>query len=470
MKKVRDCFIFSVIVLFFYGFFFSTDLKGEEWKLLHFKPLGADLNYELTINTASQLEANYRTQIIRKHQDIMDVNVQLKNTEDGLLDMVLRVDKINPTKYLGYQGGSQWKREQIVGNSQHTKMDILGRVAEATGIPHFSSGLFYGGSEDSPPLDIYRVLLMISPKFPLKMVSKGGSWTAEEEIILREAPALSDAGIAERSYELEMKVKVKSTYTLVDYVQKDGYNTALIKMEANFRTDGSASDPTGGYYKKGNGKVTGEYYFAPDEGIIVEASMKSKFNETNAEDGPTVRYWLNPQTFIFLNLEDRTTVPLLWHVDQDVHFKIKPGEKAQGNKGENPEKLSANNDLKRAYNEERWVFDILNGNFRFSHGNHRNRDRWFKVYFGGKGFECGICHNSSLPEAYGGGVRLSEGEPYSTAEEIREAIDDIYPYGVKMLTCLSTCHNDVVAPKECAWCHLPGSKVVKEGVTEITQW
>ncbi len=124
----------------------------------------------------------------------------------------------------------------------------------------------------------------------------------------------------------------------------------------------------------------------------------------------------------------------------------------------------------RQYKEENWVFDILNGNIRFSHGNHKNRDRWFRGYFRGN-YECGICHNTSLPIDDGkGGTTLNEGEPYKTVEEIREAIGDIYPYGVKMFTCLNACHNDFTAPKTCPWCHLPGSKPIAEGQKEISKW
>lgn len=124
---------------------------------------------------------------------------------------------------------------------------------------------------------------------------------------------------------------------------------------------------------------------------------------------------------------------------------------------------------RRKYTEANWFFDIVNGNIRFSHGNHKNRDRWFRAYFR-KNYECGVCHNTSLPTEGDGGVVLSKGEPLKTVEEIREYADDVYSYGVKMLTCLGNCHNDFTAPGECAWCHLPGSKPIKEGMKKVEKW
>ena len=118
------------------------------------------------------------------------------------------------------------------------------------------------------------------------------------------------------------------------------------------------------------------------------------------------------------------------------------------------------------YREQNWFFDIEDGNIRFSHGSHKNRNVWFRAYFR-KNYECGICHNTSIPEDRDGEVKLSKGEPLNTLEDIRDFADEIYPYGVIMLTCLSSCHNGFTAPKKCEWCHLPGSKPLAEGLKEV---
>ncbi len=157
---------------------------------------------------------------------------------------------------------------------------------------------------------------------------------------------------------------------------------------------------------------------------------------------------------------------LAWHLPAPALSAEGPGAGGKGEKGGPPAKTK----VLRKYHEENWVFDIQNGNIRFSHGNHKNRDRWFRAYFR-KNYECGICHNTSLTVDDGqGGVTLSPGEPLPTVEEIRGAADEPYAYGVKMLTCLGACHNGFTAPKDCAWCHLPESKPIREGQKEILKW
>lgn len=118
-------------------------------------------------------------------------------------------------------------------------------------------------------------------------------------------------------------------------------------------------------------------------------------------------------------------------------------------------------EAKLGFKEERWVFDFMDKNIRFSHGSHKTRDRWFKIFFG-EGYHCGACHNTSLPVEGPEGVKLTDGEPLTTVEEIREHQFFPFPYGVKMTTCLSSCHNDKIAPGNCDWCHVPGSKPLVE--------
>lgn len=131
---------------------------------------------------------------------------------------------------------------------------------------------------------------------------------------------------------------------------------------------------------------------------------------------------------------------------------------------------ATNSTIVRNFRELNWVFDIQNGNIRFSHGNHKHRDRWFRAYFR-KNYDCEVCHNTSIPADDGrGGITLTPGEGFGGVEEIRAAKDEPYAYGVKMLTCLGACHNGFTAPKDCAWCHLPESKPIREGQTEIKKW
>lgn len=115
-------------------------------------------------------------------------------------------------------------------------------------------------------------------------------------------------------------------------------------------------------------------------------------------------------------------------------------------------------DTVREYKEKRWAFDIQNDNIRFSHGNHKSRDRFFHAYFGTGYDDCGNCHNLGLLTAGPQGPVVENGEHLNTVEDIREYESDIVPFGIMMGRCFSACHNGLTAPNDCTNCHLPGSR------------
>ncbi len=118
---------------------------------------------------------------------------------------------------------------------------------------------------------------------------------------------------------------------------------------------------------------------------------------------------------------------------------------------EKPASVSAQDEPNtiRAFQQKRFSFDIQNGSIRFSHGNHRRRDRWFRAYFGSGYSDCSNCHHLEFPEA-------EEGTRVNFVAEIRKHANDTIPYGIQEETCLS-CHNNITAPNDCQWCHVPGS-------------
>ena len=125
-------------------------------------------------------------------------------------------------------------------------------------------------------------------------------------------------------------------------------------------------------------------------------------------------------------------------------------------------------DMIRDYKEKRWSFDIQNNNIRFSHGNHRTRDRWFNAYFGTGYQDCGNCHNLGLPHITEEGIKLADGEHLNSIEDIRDYEDDIYPFGIMMARCFEACHNNLTAPNDCMNCHLPGAKALTEGTAGLS--
>ncbi|MDA2934729.1 cytochrome c [Acidobacteria bacterium AH-259-D05] len=125
-------------------------------------------------------------------------------------------------------------------------------------------------------------------------------------------------------------------------------------------------------------------------------------------------------------------------------------------------------DTARNYREKRWFFDIQNNNIRFSHGNHKSRDRYFKAYFGTEYEDCGNCHNLGLPQVGEEGLQLQDGEHLNTVEDIRDYEDDIYPFGIMMARCFEACHNGLTAPNDCSNCHLPGARALTEGAAGLS--
>ncbi len=314
-------------------------LAGEgDRALLTYKGQPAPVAYTVTVktslNTLTHAGGGWRGDVVKKsHEDILGFKLEAKELADGLIDQALTFTGVNgKTAGLGLSPGAQegdvpilWlKREEIVGNSQEVRMDLLGRVREATGVPHFVSPGFNNRASDGPPLDMYRVLLMVFPQFSLKRVSPGESWTVKNEAIVREAKEKAGAGPLDstRSHKLEAKVKRDITYTHQGFVERGGYRTAVIGVTGSYTVDVKAVEPNNGHYLKGNGKLSGEYYFAPVEGLLVEASLKSKLNQSYTFDGILLTYWLNPKEKVSLMLEDTTMPWVPWEGEQTVRLEL----------------------------------------------------------------------------------------------------------------------------------------------------
>lgn len=304
----------------------SSGLAAESGILIY-RPTAQTLTYELNVESLYRLDASQpRFQVIRKHKDILGIDFRVEPAQDGLLDQIVTVTAINPRKYLPWQftGGSQWKREQIVGNSQRTRIDLLGRVKEAKGIFQFSSGLYYG-TEDGPALDMYRVLGMLHPQLPLRVLKKGDTWAVKDEVTVTDAPSLAEAGVTQKRHQsLDAKIRRNLKYRLIGFVDRKGVQAAHIGVKGRFWRKDAAQQTTGGQYKEANGRVEGEFFLDEKRGIVLEATLNSQFYESFAEDGPTVVHWLNPKQMIFLVLEeDQTTVPLGWRVKQTARYELR---------------------------------------------------------------------------------------------------------------------------------------------------
>ena len=308
---------------------FNATVLGAE--VLSYKPYSGALRYNLAIKTHALVDTGYPYhdgEIFRDHEDLFTLSQRVEETEDGLLDIATTVDKINFLPH-GPTIGAAHKREEIEGNTQHVKIDLLGTVTEADVLPHIGSNEFWRDGHDGPPLDFYNVMIMLNPRFPLALLDVGESWEVEEQIELGLAETLPVAGVMQLHYELEMTVKQKIKYTLLDFVDKKGYRCARVGFEAEFRTDGVLYDAHSGSYMLGNGESSGELYFAPKEGILVSASMKHNSFERRSVDGQ-IPFFITPEEEIRLYSYDQPTIPVPWRNERLVTFELVEGEVTNG--------------------------------------------------------------------------------------------------------------------------------------------
>jgi hypothetical protein len=307
----------------------STALSGRPAfcsEFFSYKPHAGPFEYHFSIQSHAVTDSDFGVSeeaLIRDHEDILTLSQNLKDAGDGLLNISTTVKKINflppgPTLEAAY------KRQEIEGNVQHTKINLQGNVVEAKVIPHIGSRAFWRRGEDGPPLDIYNILLMLHPRFPLGRLDAGSAWEVNDEIELRLADALpADGGLA-LTYDLEMTVKQKIKYNLIGFEKKKGFGCARIGVEVEFRTDGVMRDAHTGSYVVGNGKSSGEVFFAPKEGVLVEASLKHHVIERLSKH-EQIADRLSPEEPIPPNPHDQESTPIPWRTDRTVTLELIKG-------------------------------------------------------------------------------------------------------------------------------------------------
>ena len=76
----------------------------------------------------------------------------------------------------------------------------------------------------------------------------------------------------------------------------------------------------GGDYIEGSGKTSGELYFAPGEGLLVEVSMKTEINQQKSRDGNVV-HWFDSEVSMATFLAQRSAA-ITWLTEQDLHLVL----------------------------------------------------------------------------------------------------------------------------------------------------
>ncbi len=184
MKKSVGClaaFAVAILLSNVRGFSQVTESDGQ---FFSYKPQVQPLEYALSITTQSQAVALFLPGPQEEHADLISLTQKVERTGDGLLDIALTVDKLNTIEegpqtselHLTPRGGSAYKRKDIIGNTGHTLINLLGVVQEVRSIPHFGSVYFHPENLGGPPLDIYPVMTMLYPQFPMRLLREGDRW------------------------------------------------------------------------------------------------------------------------------------------------------------------------------------------------------------------------------------------------------------------------------------------------------
>jgi hypothetical protein len=314
-------FLRVLLLLSVHSFLFRGTVMGGD--LLAYKPYAPPLEYNLSIKSHAVIGSDpggIQGGIFRDHEDLLTLIQQVKDAGEGLLDIMTTIKKINIPPH-GPIYGAVYKREDIPGNTQQIKINLVGEAEEAKLIPHIGSSAFWQRGEDGPPLDFYNILLMLNPRFRLGVLNIGDTWEAEDTIVPGLAEANPVAGKEPLHYEIKMTVRQKTKYTLLGYKRQKGYRCARIGFEAESTTDGVLRDAYTGNYVEGSGKSTGEFFFAPKEGLLVKASMTHRVNERLSKDGQIIRF-LNPEEMVFLDSDDHKSIPLPWRAERSVMLEL----------------------------------------------------------------------------------------------------------------------------------------------------
>ena len=115
---------------------------------------------------------------------------------------------------------------------------------------------------------------------------------------------------------------LRITYRLLGFAERKGYRTAHLTFDAQYDFEANSAAGPDEYWVDGSGEDTGEIFFAPEEGIVVEASITSKLSETKTQGGEMIRMWLDPKTSVFLTARGQTTFPLKWRSEKTISFEL----------------------------------------------------------------------------------------------------------------------------------------------------
>ena len=213
-----------------------------------------------------------------------ELTMKISETEGDTKDVEVQITKVkmsmkNPMMNMEYDSESENNDEAnplagmgaMVDQPFHFVVDANEQIIEVKGLEDLVKSVDPTGAAGNPFSDPETVKGMVQANYisgfdgtPRKV---GDTWSAEIDFPL---PGLG-----------EMKSEV--TYTLVGLEEKDGYNTALLKVAGTFdlsQAPDAKPDPTNpmSNMKVTKGSYTGKMWFSPELGMEIATEMTQDIN------------------------------------------------------------------------------------------------------------------------------------------------------------------------------------------------
>jgi len=203
---------------------------------------------------------------------------------DADLSFVLTINKVDMSssggRGSGFRGGIP---EDIQGKRARVKMAADGKLGEMTAIDEIKMPEPRGGRQgDRPPerrgdpLRFFRIKMLTLPN---KAFEVGKSWTEKS----KGAPEDDQGGF--RFGGIEQTEERETKYTVLGQEMRYGLQCLHVSMTTKFSREGEGEMRGNEISMEGEGESTAEFWFAPQEGVLVELTETSFYEGTTAFSG-----------------------------------------------------------------------------------------------------------------------------------------------------------------------------------------
>ncbi|MFZ5517776.1 MAG: hypothetical protein ACOY90_14115 [Candidatus Zhuqueibacterota bacterium] len=243
---------------------------------------GEILVYETVSETSRTMEREGETS---EFKTTRTYNFQLQGEKsDADLSFVLTINKVDMSSSGGRGGGFRGGvPEDIQGKRVRIKLAPDGKLGEMTAIDEIKMPEPRSGRQgDRPsdrrgdPLRLFRIKMLTLPD---KSFEVGKSWTEKT----KGAPEDDQGGF--RFGGIEQTEERETKYTVLGQEMRNGLQCLHVSMTTKFNREGEGEMRGSEVSVEGEGETTTEFWFAPQEGVLVELTESSFYEGTTAFSG-----------------------------------------------------------------------------------------------------------------------------------------------------------------------------------------